>query len=161
MSDETDDLSEEEVELDVVSDLTTALADLKPADKATRDRLALAVEALMAKIPSDLTTIPDEELMALDTVAQARRLYVGALLRMWTFLARKAESFDEEKEQARLGLGLMKHVEGSKTLAFNFGRTKDDKKLASEVDQLRKSLQDIMTEKHKILEAKIIDADTP
>ena len=159
MNDADDPGDDDEVELDVVADLTTALADLQPSDKSSRAKLQAAVDALMKKIPGDLTKISEEKFMAVDTGAQSRRLYVGALLRLWQFLAMEAPDFEGQKEQARISLALVKHVEGSKTLAVTLGKTSGDKKLTEETEKLRRELREVFEAKKQLQAAKVVDAE--
>lgn len=142
---------EKAAELDIIEDISNALADFIPQDAKSQNALQAALKELVHEIPMDLRKMDERKLMSTDTIAQGRRLYIGSLLRLWNFLARKPLNFDQEEKQARVALGFVKHVEGSRTLAFSFGRTQSDKKLAAEVDKLRSQLQDMVEDRRALL----------
>jgi hypothetical protein len=137
-------------ELDIVDDISNALSDFVPQDPESKKRLQTALSELVSEIPMDLKKMDEAKLMATDTIAQGRRLYIGSLLRLWNFIGRLPLNFEQEEKQARVALGFVKHVEGSRTLAFSFGRTQSDKKLASEVNDLRSQLQDMVNDRRAI-----------
>jgi len=156
-----DEAVEKAAELEIIDDISNALADFVPQDPKSKERLQTALAELVHEIPMDLRKMPEKELMNVDTIAQGRRLYIGSLLRLWNFLARQPLNFDQEEKQARVALGFIKHVEGSRTLAFSFGRTQSDKKLAAEVTDLRSQLQDMVEDRRALLKTgKVIDVET-
>jgi hypothetical protein len=136
-----------------ILDLKEALEDSDIPPEAQK-KLELALANLI-KIPADLTEIPDKELMETDATAQARRLYIGSLLRLWTFMAQRPMSQDIEEKQARLALGYVKHIEGSKSLSLNLGKTVADDKLVEEVNTLRNEMASLVKKRKGI--AKVVE----
>lgn len=141
-------------ELELVNNITKSLEDFEPQDSASKNRLTEALEKLATNVPLDLSKMGDRELMKTDTVAQARRLYVGSLLRLWHYLSRAPANIEEEEKQARLGLGFIKHAEGSRSLSVHLGRTISDENLANEVNTLKQDLLKVL-KKREILDAQV------
>lgn len=147
-------------DLPSILDLRMALDDWEPPSPAAKERLEAAL-ARLEDVPLDLNEMGDEKLMSVDTVAQNRRLYIGSLLRLWHYMARRPETIDEEEAQARIGLGYVKHIEGSKSLKLNLGRTQADDKLAKEVADLRNEMANVVRKKQKMAsEHKVIDVES-
>lgn len=143
---------------DLATDLTIALKDWKPPSAEAAEKLKAALEGLV-EIPLDLNDMADEELMEIDTISQNRRLYVGSLLRLYHYLARRPDNIQEEENQARLSLGYIKHIEGSKALKLHLGRTAADGKLAQDVSDLRNEMANLVKHKQKLDDKTVIDAE--
>lgn len=141
-------------ELELVNNVTKSLEDFEPQDSASKNRLTEALARLATDVPLDLAKMDERELMKTDTVAQARRLYVGSLLRLWHYLARPPYDIGDEEKQARVALGFIKHAEGSRSLSVHLGRTVSDETLAEEVDKLKQDLMRVMS-KRKTIDAQV------
>ncbi len=134
---------------EVDKDLEVSLKEFEGKDAKA---LQKAIKLKLAEIDcEDLTVYPDDELGSRDTVVQSRITYVVSLLRLLSFLKKKALTWDDAEKQARLSLAYIKHAESKGLDALQPGRTSGDDRLLEDIALMKRQLDEHVEYRAKAL----------